>query len=186
RLVEPRRDVDLGHSGGDRRGEPGVGHPGGAVQHQRDGHGPVDLRDQVLIEHGIAGEHRVRATDRHGQRVHPGRGGIPGRVTGAGPGPGGVHPVLAADLADLRLDPAPPPSPHTPAPRPPRAPSAAPRPFCSYAAADASYMPAPRPAPPASRTGPAPVAWSGCPAPGTAAAAATASAARAIGCSAPW
>ena len=58
--------------------------------------------------------------------------------------------------------------------------------FCSYGAADASYMTEPTPRAAAARTRSSPVTWSRCTATGTAAHSAKASAARAIGASAPW
>jgi hypothetical protein len=63
------------------------------VQDQRHGYGRSDRGDQVQVKHGVAGQHGVRAADRHGQRVDAGAGS--------------VHAVLATDLAELGLDPHP-------------------------------------------------------------------------------
>ena len=78
------------------------------MQHQRDADGPAELGDQAEVEDRVPGQHGVRAAHRDGQRVHPGVGDEAGRLARIGAGHGGVHAVLAADLAELGLDPDPP------------------------------------------------------------------------------
>jgi hypothetical protein len=78
------------------------------VQHQRDAGGPAEPGDQAEVEDRVLGQHGVRAAHRDGQRVHPGVGDEAGRLVRVCTRHGGVHAVLAADLAELRLDPDPP------------------------------------------------------------------------------
>jgi hypothetical protein len=78
------------------------------VQHQRDADGLAQPSDQAEVEDRVLRQHGVRAAHRDGQRVHPGIGDEVGRLARIGAGRGGVHAVLAADLAELRLDPDPP------------------------------------------------------------------------------
>jgi len=75
------------------------------VQHQRYADGPAEPGDQAEVEDRVLGQHGVRAAHRDGQRVHPGVGDEAGRLARIGASHGGVHAVLAADLAELRLDP---------------------------------------------------------------------------------
>jgi hypothetical protein len=75
------------------------------VQHERDPDGPAQPGDQAEVEDRVPGQHGVRAAHRDGQRVHPGGRDEAGRLVRIGAGPRGVHAVLAADLAQLRLDP---------------------------------------------------------------------------------
>jgi hypothetical protein len=75
------------------------------VQHQRDADGPAEPGDQAEVEDRVLGQHGVRAAHRDGQRVHPGGRDEAGRLVRIGPRHRGVHAVLAADLAELRLDP---------------------------------------------------------------------------------
>jgi hypothetical protein len=78
------------------------------VQHQRYADGSAQPGDQAEVEDRVLGQHGVRAAHRDGQRVHSGVGDEAGRLARIGAGYGGVHAVLAADLAELRLDPDPP------------------------------------------------------------------------------
>jgi hypothetical protein len=78
------------------------------VQHQRDAGGPAEPGDQAEVEDRVLGQHGVRAAHRDGQRVHPGGRDEASRLVRIGPRHRGVHAVLAADLAELRLDPDPP------------------------------------------------------------------------------
>jgi len=75
------------------------------VQHQRDVDDPADPADQAEVEDRVPGQHGVRAAHRDGQRVHAGAGYEAARLGGVGAGQRGMHAVLAADLAELRLDP---------------------------------------------------------------------------------
>jgi hypothetical protein len=75
------------------------------VQHERDADGPAEPGDQGEVEDRVLGQHGVRAAHRDGQRVHLGGRDEAGRLVRIGAGPRGVHAVLAADLAQLRLDP---------------------------------------------------------------------------------
>jgi len=75
------------------------------VQHQRDAGGPAEPGDQAEVEDRVLGQHGVRAAHRDGQRVHPGGRDEAGRLVRIGARHGGMHAVLAADLAELRLDP---------------------------------------------------------------------------------
>ena len=104
RVVQVRGDVHLRHPGPDGGDQVGVRDTGGAVQHQRHRHPLVDRRDQLQVQLRGPARHRVRGTDGDRQRVDPAvrdelrRGGRVGAYAG------GVHAVLAADLAQLRLD----------------------------------------------------------------------------------
>jgi hypothetical protein len=75
------------------------------VQDERDVDGPADPGDEAQVERRVAGQHGVRAADRHRQRVHSGGRDVAGRLVRVGAGPRRVHAVLAADLAELGLDP---------------------------------------------------------------------------------
>jgi hypothetical protein len=75
------------------------------VQDERDADGLAQPPHQAEVEDRVAGQHGVRAADRHGQRVHPGGGDVGGRLVRVGAGQRRVHAVLAADLAELGLDP---------------------------------------------------------------------------------
>jgi len=75
------------------------------VQHQRDADGPAERGDQAEVEDRVLGQHGVRAAHRDGQRVHPGGRDEAGRLVRIGARHRGVHAVLAADLAELCLDP---------------------------------------------------------------------------------
>jgi hypothetical protein len=75
------------------------------VQHQRDDDGPADPADQAKVEDRVPGQHGVRAAHRHGQRVHPGVRDEAARLGRVGAGQRGMRTVLAADLAEFRLDP---------------------------------------------------------------------------------
>jgi len=75
------------------------------VQHERDADGLAQPSHQAEVEGRVAGQHGVRAADRHGQRVDPGGGDVPGRLVRVGAGQRVVHAVLPADLAELGLDP---------------------------------------------------------------------------------
>ena len=103
-VVEVGRDVDLRHAGGDGADQPGVGHAGRAVQHQRHRHGLGQLGDQAVVELRVAGGHRVRRPDGDGQRVDPGRRDELRGLGRTGAHPRRVYAVLAADLAELGLD----------------------------------------------------------------------------------
>src|SRR6266540_3253727 len=74
RQVQRGADVDLGDAVPDRPPQLAVGHPRAAVQDQRDRYGGVQPNDEILVELGGAGGHRVRAAHRDGQRVHSRRG----------------------------------------------------------------------------------------------------------------
>jgi hypothetical protein len=75
------------------------------VQDERDVDGPADPGDEAEVERRVTGQHGVRAADRHRQRVHSGGRDVAGRLVRVGAGPRRVHAVLAADLAELGLDP---------------------------------------------------------------------------------
>jgi hypothetical protein len=75
------------------------------VQDQRDVDDPADPGDEAEVERRVAGQHGVRAADRDRQRVHSGGRDVAGRLVRVGAGPRRVHAVLAADLAELGLDP---------------------------------------------------------------------------------
>jgi len=83
------------------------------MQDERDADGPADPGDEAEVERRVPGQHGVRAADRHRQRIHPGRCDVASRLVRVGAGPRRVHAVLAADLAELGLDP------DTPVPAPP-------------------------------------------------------------------
>jgi hypothetical protein len=75
------------------------------VQDERDADGLPQPSDQAEVEGRVAGQHGVRAADRHRQGVHPGGGDVAGRLVRVGAGQRRVHAVLAADLPELGLDP---------------------------------------------------------------------------------
>jgi hypothetical protein len=75
------------------------------VQDERDADGLAQPSYQVQVEGRVAGQHGVRAADRHRQGVHPGGGDVAGRLVRVGAGQRRVHAVLAADLPELGLDP---------------------------------------------------------------------------------
>src|SRR5699024_3401623 len=100
-LVQVGGDVDLGHSGADRTAHALIADAGGTVQHQWHVHGSGDLADQVLIQRGAAGSHRMGGPHGHGQQVHAGGAGELGGLGGVGAHTGIVHSVLSADLPQL-------------------------------------------------------------------------------------
>lgn len=75
------------------------------MQDERDADGLPQPSHQAEVEGRVAGQHGVRAADRHGQRVHPGGRDVARRLVRVGAGQRRVHAVLAADLAELGLDP---------------------------------------------------------------------------------
>jgi hypothetical protein len=75
------------------------------VQDERDADGLPQPAHQAEVQDRVPGQHGVRAADRHRQRVHPGGGDVAGRLVRVGAGRRRVHAVLAADLAELGLDP---------------------------------------------------------------------------------
>jgi hypothetical protein len=82
------------------------------VQDQGNAGGPAQPPHQPEVQDRVAGQHGVRAADRHGQRVHPGGGDVGRRLVRVGAGQRRVRAVLAADLPELGLDP------HAPVPAP--------------------------------------------------------------------
>jgi hypothetical protein len=75
------------------------------VQDERDADDQTQLAHQAEVQDRVPGQHGVRAADRHRQRVHSGGRDVAGRLVRVGAGPRRVHAVLAADLAELGLDP---------------------------------------------------------------------------------
>ncbi len=75
------------------------------MQDERDANGLAQPSHQAEVQDRVPGQHGVRAADRHRQRVHAGGGDVAGRLVRVGARPRRVHAVLAADLAELGLDP---------------------------------------------------------------------------------
>ncbi len=84
---------------------PSSRHARRAVQHQRHRHGVAEPRDQVDVELRRALGHRVRGADGDGEAVDAGGGDERGGLGRVGAHAGRVGAVLAADLAELGLDP---------------------------------------------------------------------------------
>ena len=77
------------------------------MEHERDRHGGAQLRDQTVVEDGGARLHGVRCPHRDGKRIHPGRHDVGRCLARIRARTRRVDAVLAADLAQLRLDPRP-------------------------------------------------------------------------------
>ena len=75
------------------------------MQDERDPDGLAQPSHQVEVQDRVPGQHGVRAAYGDRQRVDSGRRHVTRRLPGIGTGQRGVHPVLAADLPKLRLDP---------------------------------------------------------------------------------
>jgi hypothetical protein len=75
------------------------------MQHKRNTDSLADPGNELDVQNRVAAEHRVRASDRDGERVNAGCRDVTRRFLWVGAGRGRMNAVFAADLAKLRFDP---------------------------------------------------------------------------------